>query len=156
MRDAGAGAGDANCGVTAHYAELYVPGMAECPDGGIPFYLRQDRGEFGLLNFKTTSRGHTVFAQDNWSPNKYVTINAGLRWEQQQVEGGNVAYTATTGRRVSASAWIMGKSETKIGQLRTLRICRWILSLAQRGGDFSVTNWQPNTLGQALVNPDGT
>src|SRR6266478_543028 len=54
MRDAGPGT-DANgnvdfhnCGVTAKYAELYVPGMSECPDGGIPFYLRQDRGEFGL------------------------------------------------------------------------------------------------------------
>ena len=35
--------------------------------------LIQVRGEFGNLNFKTTSLYHTVFAQDAWSLNKYVT-----------------------------------------------------------------------------------
>src|SRR5207247_625412 len=57
MRDGGPTA----CGDNVNYAELYVPGMTECPDGGIPVFLRQDRGEFGLLNFKTTSLYHTVF-----------------------------------------------------------------------------------------------
>jgi hypothetical protein len=164
MRDAGPGTNNSHCGLTANYAELYVPGMSECPDGGIPFYLRQDRGEFGLLNFKTTSRGHTIFAQDNWSPSKYVTINAGLRWEQQQVAGQNVAYTFNDNwsPRVGISVDPWGNRKTKITAnfgryTESLPLDIAIRSLSAEY-DFSVTNWQPNhnALGQALVNPDGT
>jgi len=76
-------------------AELYIPGIANCPDGGMGVYLRQTRGEFGDPNFKTTSRYHSAFAQDSWSINKYVTVNAGIRWEQQQLLGTEAHYTFT-------------------------------------------------------------
>jgi carboxypeptidase family protein/TonB-dependent receptor-like protein len=166
MRDAGVGKGGVNCttnvGVTV--ALLFVPGMTECPNGGIPFYLRQDRGEFGLLNFKTTSRGHTVFAQDNWSPSKYVSINAGIRWEQQQVAGGNVSYTFNDNwsPRVGISVDPWGNRKTKITAnfgryTESLPLDIAIRSLSAEY-DFATTNWTPNhdAAGNALVNPDGT
>src|SRR6266576_6783528 len=170
MRDAGPGTdanGDVdfhNCGVNANYAELYVPGMSECPDGGIPFYLRQDRGEFGLLNFKTTSRGHTVFIQDNWSPSKYVAISAGIRWEQQQVQGRNVAYTFNDNwsPRIGISVDPWGNRKTKITAnfgryTESLPLDIAIRSLSAEY-DFSVTNWTPpnDGAGHALINSDGT
>jgi hypothetical protein len=160
MRDAGPG----GCGDTVNFALLFVPGMTECPGGGIPFYLRQDRGEFGLLNFKTTSRYHTAFIQDAWSPNKYVTINAGLRWEQQRVQGTAVAYTFNDNwsPRVGISVDPWGNRKTKI----TANFGRYTealpLDIAIRSlsteYDFSVTNWTPphDAAGNALINPDGT
>src|SRR5204862_182965 len=79
-------------------------------------YVRQRLGEFGLLNFKTTSLYHTVFAQDAWSPSKYVTISAGVRWEQQHVEGVNARYTFNDNwsPRVGISVDPWGNRKTKI------------------------------------------
>jgi len=151
-------------GPTACGAELYVPGMTECPDGGIPVFLRQDRGEFGLLNFKTTSLYHTVFAQDAWSPSKYVTISAGVRWEQQHVEGVNARYTFNDNwsPRVGISVDPWGNRKTKI----TANFGRYTEALPLDAGirslsaeyDFAVTNWTPpnDGAGHMLINPDGT
>ncbi len=148
----------------ANAAEIYVPGMTECADGGIGFYLRQDRGEFGNLNFKTTSQYHTLFAQDNWSPNKYVTLNAGIRWEQQHVQGVNVAYTFNDNwsPRLGISVDPWGNRKTKVTAnfgryTESLPLDIAIRSLSAEY-DFAVTNWVPNTdgAGHALVNPDGT
>ena len=160
MRDGGPTA----CGDNVNYAELYVPGMTECPDGGIPVFLRQDRGEFGLLNFKTTSLYHTVFAQDAWSPSKYVTISAGVRWEQQHVEGVNARYTFNDNwsPRVGISVDPWGNRKTKI----TANFGRYTEALPLDAGirslsaeyDFAVTNWTPpnDGAGHMLINPDGT
>jgi hypothetical protein len=170
MRDAGPGTDASgnvdfsNCGVNPFYAELYVPGMTECPDGGIPVFLRMDRGEFGLLNFKTASRYHTVFAQDAWSPSKYVTISAGLRWEQQHVAGVNAHYTFNDNwsPRIGISVDPWGNRKTKI----TANFGRYTEALPLDAGirslsaeyDFSVTNWTPpnDGAGHMLINPDGT
>jgi hypothetical protein len=97
-------------------AELFIPGMNGCGDGGTGVRLIQVRGEFGNLNFKTTSRYHTVFAQDAWSPSKYVTINAGLRWEQQHVQGVNAAYTFNDNwsPRLGVSVDPWGNRKTKV------------------------------------------
>jgi hypothetical protein len=157
LRDAGAG----GCGA---FPELYVPGMTECPDGGIPVFLRQDRGEFGLLNFKTKSDYHTLFIQDNWSPNKYVTINAGLRWEQQRVKGTAVGYTFVDNwsPRVGISVDPWGNRKTKITAnfgryTESLPLDIAIRSLSTEY-DFATTNWTPpnDGAGHVLVNSDGT
>src|SRR5205823_1057844 len=112
-------AGGFNCGFT----EMYIPGLDNiatgpnvCPDGGVGVYLLQVRGEFGTRDFKTTGNYHTLFAQDAWSINKYVTINAGLRWEQQQVEGVNAKYTFTDNwsPRVGIAIDPWGNRKTKI------------------------------------------
>jgi len=166
MRDAGVGKGGVNCttkvGVTV--ALLFVPGMTECPNGGIPFFLRQDRGEFGALNFKTTSNYHTAFAQDSWSLNKYVTISAGLRWEQQQVEGTTVKYTFNDNwsPRVGVAIDPWGNRKSKIyanfgRYTEALPLDIAIRSLSNEL-DFPTTNWTPphDAAGNALINPDGT
>jgi hypothetical protein len=164
LRDKGAGLGNVNCGVNANYAEIYVPGITECPDGGIAVYLRQDRGEFGLHNFSTKSLYHTLFAQDNWSPNKYVTINAGIRWEQQRVQGANVAYTFNDNwsPRMGLSVDPWGNRKTKITAnfgryTESLPLDIAIRSLSTEL-DFPTSNWTPpnDGAGHVLVNSDGT
>src|SRR2546427_4371281 len=147
------------CGLS----ELYVPGLSNCPDGGIGTFLLQTRGEFGDLNFKTTSRYHTVFAQDAWSPSKYVTINGGLRWEQQQVEGVNARYTFTDNwsPRVGVSVDPWGNRKNKIyanfrRYTEALPLDAGIRSLSAEF-DFPTTlRIPPNDgAGHVLVNSDG-
>ena len=148
------------CGVS----EMTIPGQANCPDGGVAVNLIQVRGEFGDLNFKTESLFHNVFVQDSWSPSKYVTINAGLRWEQQHVQGVNAAYTFNDNwsPRVGVSVDPWGNRKTKI----TANFGRYTealpLDIAIRSlsaeYDFPTTIWSaPNDgAGNVLVNPDGT
>ena len=145
-------------------SEIFVPGLANCTDGGEGVFLRQTRGEFGDLNFKTKSDYHTLYAQDAWSINKYVTINAGLRWEQQHIAGGTAAFTFTDNwsPRVGISIDPWGNRKTKIfanfgrySEAVPLDIA--IRSLSQEL-DFADTNWRPPTdgAGHVVENPDGT
>ena len=156
----------------AFAAELYVPGMGDpanpgpdvCPDGGIGINLRQTRGEFGQLNFKTRSNYHTAFVQDSWSMNKYVTLSAGLRWEQQQVNGVNANYTFNDNwsPRIGLTVDPWGNRKTKIfanfgRYTEALPLDIAIRSLSAEF-DFADTNWVPPTdgAGHVLVQPDGT
>jgi hypothetical protein len=145
-------------------AELFIPGLENCPDGGEGVFLRQTRGEFGNLNFKTQGVYHTLFAQDSWALNKFVTINAGLRWEQQRVEGGNAAFTFTDNwsPRIGISIDPWGNRKTKIyanfgRYTESLPLDIAIRSLSNEL-DFADVNWLPPTdpSGHVLVNPDGT
>jgi hypothetical protein len=162
-------------------AEIYVPGLnaapalddplapttqfnSTCPDGGLGVSLRQTRGEFGDPSFKTTSLYHTLFAQDSWSPDKYVTINAGIRWEQQHVQGTNAHYTFNDNwsPRVGISIDPWGNRKTKITAnygryTESLPLDIAIRSLSQEL-DFSDTNWVPPTdgAGHVLIASDGT
>ena len=145
-------------------AEMYIPGLANCADGGIGVNLRQVRGEFGNLVFKTESDYHTLFAQDAWSPNKYVTINAGLRWEQQHVSGVSNAYTFVDNwsPRVGVSVDPWGNRKTKVTAnfgryTESLPLDIAIRSLSSEI-DAADTNWVPPTdgAGHVLVNSDGT
>jgi Carboxypeptidase regulatory-like domain len=148
------------CGVS----EMVIPGLDGCGDGATGVYLLQTRGEFGNPIFKTTSLYHTVFAQDAWSPNKYVTINAGLRWEQQHVAGVNAAYTFNDNwsPRLGVSVDPWGNRKTKITAnfgryTESLPLDIAIRSLSAEY-DYPETFWAaPNDgAGHALVNADGT
>ena len=50
-------------------------------------YLRQDRGSLGSTAFDTFSRYHSVYAQDTWRINRFVTVLLGLRNEQERLSG---------------------------------------------------------------------
>jgi len=75
---------------------MTVPGFA----GQIPVYLRMNRSEFnvspdGFQHFGTHSRGHAAYVNDSWTINKYVTVNAGIRWQQERMVGEQAQYTFT-------------------------------------------------------------
>lgn len=48
---------------------------------------RQVRGNFGDPAVGTDARYNSAFLQDAWQLNKYLTIKAGVRWEQQWISG---------------------------------------------------------------------
>jgi len=76
-------------------ALLPVPGFAT-PQ---PIAL-EGSGEFGVAadgfkHFNTSGRIHSTYLNDSWTVNKYVTFNAGLRWQQERLIGESTQYTFT-------------------------------------------------------------
>ncbi|MGH9712765.1 MAG: TonB-dependent receptor [Candidatus Acidiferrales bacterium] len=74
---------------------MNVPGV-----GPEPVILSETRGEFGVASdgfehFSTTGRTHSAYLNDSWTINKYVTLNAGIRWQQERLIGENANYTFT-------------------------------------------------------------
>jgi hypothetical protein len=63
---------------------------------GNPVLLRVTRGEYNLgSGIQTHANYQAGYATDSWSMNRYVTLTAGLRWEQQAMVGRDVNYTFT-------------------------------------------------------------
>ncbi len=58
-------------------------------------FLRQVRGEFGSPTFETNGTYHAAYGNDSWSISKYITLNAGLRWEEQVLRGQDISYAFT-------------------------------------------------------------
>ena len=57
--------------------------------GGVTYtnVYREIRGNFSNPNVGTIGRYDDAFVQDAWQLNRYVTVKAGIRWEQQQISG---------------------------------------------------------------------
>jgi hypothetical protein len=64
-----------------------------CPlYNGSPVYLLQVRGLFSPVG-DTSNQGYiSSYVNDSWAVNRRVTINAGLRWEEEQLNGPNQQY----------------------------------------------------------------
>lgn len=60
-----------------------------------PVALSVSRGEYGPPSVATEGLGYAVYGSDNWTINKYVSLIAGLRWEQYQMKGVALKYTFT-------------------------------------------------------------
>ena len=55
-------------------------------------YLQQIRGTYKGLEVNSTARYHVGWANDSYQLNKYLTLNAGLRWEEQWYGGSLMKY----------------------------------------------------------------
>ena len=70
-----------------------IPGV-----GLVPVYLRMFRSEFGvnsqgIKSFTTDGIYKSAFVNDSWTPNKYVTLSLGVRWDQNRLVGEATKYT---------------------------------------------------------------
>ena len=70
------------------------------PSGYVPVYLRLLRSEFGvdangIKKFTTESKYDSVYVNDSWTINKYITLNLGARWDQEFLKGEASKYTFT-------------------------------------------------------------
>ncbi len=59
---------------------------------GDQVYLQQIRGTWNGSYVSAIDRYHAAYGNEVYSPNRYVTINAGLRWEQQAYGGSLLTY----------------------------------------------------------------
>jgi Carboxypeptidase regulatory-like domain len=63
----------------------------DIPDlGYVPVVLQQTRGRFDSGVTDSSGKYKGIYANDSWAMGTHVTLNAGLRWEQQRLTG-NVA-----------------------------------------------------------------
>ncbi len=68
-----------------------------CPYMSVPGYnvpvqvvLQQVRGRFDGGITKSSGKYHAAYINDAWQMSKYVTLNVGVRWEQQRLIGNQV------------------------------------------------------------------
>jgi Carboxypeptidase regulatory-like domain/TonB-dependent Receptor Plug Domain len=59
---------------------------------GKPVYLQQIRGTYKGLDVEATARYQVGWVNDSYQMNRYLTLNAGLRWEQQWYAGTLLRY----------------------------------------------------------------
>ena len=103
-------------GAAAQCALLNVPGV-----GQEPVYLSMFRSEFnvnsaGFKDFSTTGRVHSGYINDTWTLNKYVTLNAGIRWQQERLIGqqSNYAFTDNWSPALGVTVDPIGDRKNKI------------------------------------------
>jgi hypothetical protein len=149
---------------------MFVPGQ-----GVQHVVLRNTRGEFGPLDFNTSGRYHAIYGNDSWSPNKHLTLNLGLRWEQQHIQGTKFVdpatgiahapkytFTHNWSPRVGVSIDPFGDRKTKIYGNYALYSYALPLDVAIRSlsneQDVGTAQWFPvaNAANQVVVNPDNT
>ena len=79
---------NAPAGCPTSYCPLYA--AADGTDHQV--YLRQVRGFFSGPNVNSAQTYHAIYGNDDWAINRFITINAGLRWEEEQLNGPNQQY----------------------------------------------------------------
>ena len=68
----------------------------EWPTGsGMRVFAAQSRGTYVGLNVRSFARYHDAWGGDTWTVNRFVTLNAGVRWEEQRVGGSLLSYPFT-------------------------------------------------------------
>lgn len=86
--------------------------------GGVTYQnvYRMIRGNFGSPLFATETTYHNAFIQDAWKVNRFVTVKAGLRWEQQHIVGmvNDYTFAANWAPRVGFIIDPTGRRKTKL------------------------------------------
>ena len=68
----------------------------QCPVwNGMRVFASQIRGTYVGLNVESAGRYHAAYGEDTWEMNRFMTIDAGVRWEEQRVAGTVLNYPFT-------------------------------------------------------------
>jgi hypothetical protein len=95
------GGNDALAGTPTSASFFLAVAPAGCPASRCPFYggptgpqvyLQQVRGLFSPVGDTSNQSYISSYVNDSWAVNRRVTINAGLRWEEEQLNGPNQQY----------------------------------------------------------------
>jgi len=67
-----------------------------CPTwNGMKVYASESRGTYKGLSVDSIGRYHSAYGDDTWVMNRFLTVNAGVRWEEQRVGGTVLKYPFT-------------------------------------------------------------
>ncbi len=67
-----------------------------CPVwNGMRVYAAETRGTYVGFDVNSLGRYHATYANDTWQLNRFVTLNGGVRWEQQRIGGSLLKYAFT-------------------------------------------------------------
>jgi hypothetical protein len=138
-----------------------------CPDLAGPntqVYLEQTRGIFSSTNVPSSMSYNVVYGNDNWAINNKITVNAGIRWEQEMLSGISQSYVFNDnwsprvginidpkGDRTSKVFFNWGRYTQSLSEDAAIR------SLGQEE-DITSANYTPQTdgNGNAVINANGT
>ena len=91
---------------------------ALCPvnNAGQRVYAVISRGTYVGLNVHAAGRYHTAYGNDTYQMNRYISFNAGVRWEEQRVAGSILTYpfTGSWSPRVGVNIDPRGDHKTKM------------------------------------------
>ena len=88
-----------------------------CPTwNGMKVYASNNRGTYKGLSVNSIGRYHAAYGNDTWVMNKFLTLNGGVRWEEQRVGGTVLKYpfTGNWSPRVGANVDPFGDRKGKI------------------------------------------
>ena len=94
------GGSDALAGTSSSAAFNLILAPAGCPTslcphyqpGGPQVYLKQTRGYFSGDHATSNQSYLSSYVNDSWAIGRRITLNAGLRWEEEQLNGPNQQY----------------------------------------------------------------
>jgi hypothetical protein len=75
------------CSLCPYMAVYKADGTIDTTQAPQQVLLSQSRGRFDGGVTKSTGRYHAGYVNDSWALGKHVTVNLGLRWEQQRLVG---------------------------------------------------------------------
>jgi hypothetical protein len=92
------------------------PTRAACFAAGLASCYRVSRGNFSSPGVSTNTSYEDAFLQDAWQVNRFLTVKAGVRWEQQHLFGNlnNYVLTGNWSPRIGFIVDPTGRGRTKI------------------------------------------
>ena len=132
-------------------------------EGPMQVYLRQVRGLFSAP-FATSNQSYlSSYVNDSWAINRRMTINAGLRWEEEQLNGPNQQYVFVDNwsPRLGINIDPFADRKTKVyfnwGRYTQALPTDAAIRVLNQELDLNGARWAAPSDGRNLVtNPDGT
>lgn len=136
-----------------------------CPMfNGVQVYLGQVRGIFSTPHDFSASGYHAIYGNDDYQINRFVTINAGLRWEEEQLNGPNQLYTFVDNwsPRLGINVDPFGDRKSKVffnwGRYTQALPSDAAIRELNQESDIYAASWAPQSdgNGNVIVGPNGT
>jgi len=129
----------------------------KCPVlNGYRVYASSNRGQYGGLYVNVAGRYHQAYGEDVYQMNRYVTLNLGVRWDNQRMTGPNQSYSygASWSPRLGINIDPMGDGKGKVffNFGRNFWAAPLDATIRELGGELDSYNF----LYFPVVNADGT
>jgi hypothetical protein len=89
----------------------------QCPTwNGMKVYASETRGTYVGFNVTSQGRYHAAYGEDTYEVNRFVTLDGGLRWEEQRIGGTllNYPFTGNWSPRVGVNVDPFGDRKGKV------------------------------------------
>ena len=130
----------------------------------VPVFLSQVRGIFSPRQAFTGQSYHQIYANDDWTIGKHLTLNGGIRWDEEQLNGvvQQYVFNDNWSPRVGINVDPFGDGKSKV----FFNFARYTQSLPSDAAvrelnqeqDIYRANFAPlsDGNGHAVINPNGT
>jgi hypothetical protein len=164
------GGATANAGFNLVPAATNDAGVVDCSPADCPYYngtqvyLQQSRGLFSPPTAETSSVNMAIYGNDNFQINRHITINAGIRWDEEQINGITQSYVFNDNwsPRLGINYDPFGDRKSKI----FFNFGRYTQNFPQDGAlrdlsnelDIYQANWTPeeDANNNVVIGPNGT